>query len=175
MDGQEVQPTRISKDEYARFKQWVRDVHGMTRGHLSTEIENALREYRQEDHERDKLARIEDDIATIKAQLAVAESDGGTDVEAQSARPRDNTKPNANAPRDEKVNWIVNEYYSRGGGSLTRDVIQEHVQSEYSFSDEVATEYVDLVLAELDAENHPDNKSVFAWGTTLEERREDTD
>jgi len=40
MKGDTTQPTRISADEYERFKQFVEDVHGSTRGHLKTEIES---------------------------------------------------------------------------------------------------------------------------------------
>jgi hypothetical protein len=82
------QPTPIDEDEYERFVQFVKDVHGGTRGHLRTEIENALREYRRDFYgSSDELARIEDDVAQIKAMQAeltsmLAEADGGTTAPA---------------------------------------------------------------------------------------------
>jgi hypothetical protein len=133
---------------------------------LSTEIENALREYRQQDHERDKLARIEDDIATIKAQIATPESDGGVSVKTESTPAPADTKPNPNAPRDEKVEWIVQQQFKPDGQEVRSRIVQR-VQEEYSFSDNVASEYVDLIVDELDAQQHPHNPDIWMWGDQI--------
>jgi len=168
-DGEQVQPTTISKEEYIKFKQWVQDTHGTTRGHLSTEIENALREYRQPDNSYDALARIEDDVATIKAAVAHAESDGGTHLTAEDTRPRENTnnsgsntnKPKPNAPRSKKVEFFVTKYYSREGGRITVGSLKKLIKNEFGFQSGVIDEYVDLVVAELDAKRHPDKAGTF--------------
>lgn len=178
MEGEEVQPTRISKDEYLKFKQWVQDVHGKTRGHLSTEIENALREYRQPDDAAEPLSRIEQDIATIKAQLAEAESDGG--VAATPPAPADDDshtrtpagKPSENASRAKKVEYLIEQKYDREGGSIPLEGILSDVKELYSFGDRTAEKYVQPVINELDAKRHPNNSSLLLWGKTLEDIRE---
>ena len=176
MDGDEVQPTRISKNEYIKFKQFVQDVHGKTRGHLSTEIENALREYRQPDNSGDSLTRIEDDIATIKAQLA-ADADGGSTV---AAPPKPNThthadstdsnaKPPANAPREEKLDYLIDEKYDRNGGSTKPSQIKEDVKDLYSFGDRTAQKFVQPFVNNMDAKRHPNNPSLIVWGELIEQ------
>jgi len=79
MGNEKTQPTLIDKDEYEKFKQFVADAHGHTHGHLKTEIENALREYRQSTGREKQLTRMENDIATMKKVLAEGDSDGGED------------------------------------------------------------------------------------------------
>jgi hypothetical protein len=181
MDGEKVQPTRISEEEYTRFKQYVQDVHGTTRGHLSTEIENALREYRQPDDADEPLARIEQDIATIKARLADAEADGGVDAAAPAPSPddahthtRDNTtKPNRAASRSEKVEYLIDEKYDREpGGSVKVETILDDVREVYSFGDRTAEDYVQLVIDALNAKRHPKNPSVILWGEEIDRIRE---
>lgn len=173
MDGEKVQPTPISKDEYIKFKQWVQDTHGTTRGHLSTEIENALREYRQPSNERDVLHRIEQEVSTIKAQVATTESDGGADIREGSApAPADTSKPNPNAPRSEKVGWFIGEYYNRSGGSVHVGALKSQLKDEFGFNDGVIEEYVDMVVAELDAKGHPEKDGLFAWGDKIDEIQE---
>jgi len=175
MDGETTQPTRISKDEYIKFKQFVQDVHGKTRGHLSTEIENALREYRQEDKAPDSITRIEDDIATIKAQLA-ADADGGSvatpptepDTHAH-AEDNDNTdKPPANSPRLEKLQWLIDEHYNRDGGSTKPSQIQTKVKEAYGFEDRTAEKFIQPFVNDLDAKRHPNNPSVIVWGSEID-------
>ena len=178
MDGEQVQPTRISKDEYIKFKQYVQDVHGKTRGHLSTEIENALREYRQPDDGAEPLTRIEQDIATIKARLAEAEADGG--VAATPPTPTDDgshtrtpdEKPSENASRAKKVEYLIEQKYDREGGSIPIHKMISDVKEVYSFGDRTAEKYVQPLINELDAKRHPNNSSLLLWGETLEDMRE---
>jgi len=172
MKGDTVQPTRISKEEYVRFKQFVEDVHGTTRGHLKTEIENALREYRKPDNSRDALSRIEDDVATIKATLATAEADGGTVVdtpfadEHTHARP-DTTptvpseKPAPNAPSEKKVRWLASELLEKevpNTGELqqvARSSITELVKDRYGFRSDTAKRYVSELVDHFELQAHP--------------------
>lgn len=172
-----IQPTRISKEEYIKFKQWVQDTHGTTRGHLATEIENALREYRQPNNSHDALARIENDVATIKAAVAHGESDGGTPISAEGTRAPDSTtnqgdsttKPESNAPRQEKVDWILSKYdFDRSGGEITVGALKGIIQSEYNFKSGVIDQYVDMIITELDAKKHPKKTGTWAWGEKIE-------
>jgi len=181
MANDEIQPTRIDKEEYLRFKQWVQDVHGKTRGHLSTEIENALREYRQSDDAAEPLTRIEQDIATIKAQLADAEADGGvvaSTPDHSSGATHTHTpdvQPPANAPRSKKVEYLIDKKYDRDGGSVAADQIKRDVKSMYGFDDRTAPKYIQLVIDALGAKRHPQNSKVVVWGHQIDALKEQLD
>jgi len=177
MQDDTTQPTQISKEEYVKFKQWVQDVHGTTRGHLRTEIENALREYRASDTSAEKLARIEDELTTVKEMVATPHADGGSVIESSESENTHahaaDTKPNPNAPRSEKVAWIVSKYYNRDGGSTTEDVIASQIQDEFGFGERTTAEYQQLVLNELGAQPHPAKDNLYAWGDTLREAKQE--
>ena len=173
MSDDKVQPTPISEEEYVRFKQFVQDTHGTVRGHLSTELENALREYRQPSNEQDAIHRIEDDVATIKAHLATPEADGGTAPSEPEVPARAKSdKPHSNAPRSEKVEWFLGEYYDGDGGTIVVGVLKDQLKDEFGFTDGVIAEYVDMVLAELDAVTHPEYDGRFVYGEKIQQVRE---
>lgn len=169
-----TQPTPISEEEYKQFRAFVQDVHGQTRGHLRTEIENALREYRESYYGGDRLMRIEDDLATIKATLAEAESDGGSTIAASSegeSAPARESKPKANQPRNKKVDYIIDEMgLDAEGGELHQNAIRRVVEREYNFSDDTIDEYVSTIISKLDAVPHPNRKDFYVWGEVEEER-----
>jgi len=188
MSQEETQPTPISTEEYQAFKEFVRDVHGKTRGHLGSEIENALREYRESYYGGDRLQRIENDLATIKATIADAESDGGTSTatlsEPDNARPRDMSKPAANQPRAKKVEYLCQLYLNRvgcnnDGGKLVQETVKRTVNDAYAFDDEIQQEYVDAVVSKLkkqyDMEPHPVHGNFLVWGDDLEEAKEEAE
>lgn len=92
MADERVQPgAEVSKAEYEQFKEFVQDLHGSLRGNLGRELELAMREYRQQERGRDKLTRIEDDVASIKAMLADGQADGGTRVPLPDAESHTHT------------------------------------------------------------------------------------
>jgi len=175
---EKTQPTPISKEEYARFKQWVQDVHGTTRGHLSTEIENALREYRQDDNEHDKLSRIEDDVATLKAMVAEAEADGGSvahSSESDNTRTRaEGEKPKPNAPRTEKIDWFIQEHgYDPSGGEVHEAALEKLITNKFGFGERTVEKYVEQSLGELNAKQHPDVEGKYVWGDKIQQVREE--
>jgi len=185
MGKERIQPTPIDADEYEQFRQFVRDVHGRVRGNLATELENALREYRESYYGGDRLKRIEDDIATIKANISEAEADGGTAAlsgsDGNDARPRDSQKPAPNQPREKKVRYLIGECVSRhnnnsDSGQVARGSVASVVDSEYGFGDQLKEEYVDEVfdriIERFDAEPHPRSNSLFLWGDALDDAKE---
>ena len=169
-----IQPTPIDADEYEQFRLFVADVHGRVRGHLATELENALREYRESYYGGDRLKRIEDDIATIKANIADAEADGGATPQAasepNSTRPRDSRKPAANQPRGAKVDYLVDEFASDDGGTFHINALRSVIDEEYGFGDDTASEYIDLIIERLDAVEDPEIDSVYLFGDAIDER-----
>jgi len=173
MEGDTTQPTRIDAVEYARFKEWVAETHGGVRGHLRTEIENALREYRQPDNAAEPIQRIEDDIATIKAQLTEVEADGGTPTPTVSGdtHARDE-KPSPNEPRAVKIDWLIQNKFDPEGGSIIEEKIPAEISRVFDFEERTAEKYVQPLIDKLGAKRHPNNKKMLVWGERLEAIRE---
>lgn len=184
--GERKQPTPIDAEEYEAFVQFVKDVHGGTRGNLRTELENALREYRESYYNdgNDRLVRVENDVATIKAMLAEGEVDGGEVIpspdlsdasphaHADQTDPSDERmeKPAANQPRGEKVDWIVQEIRDSYDGQIALKDVRKEIQDAYGFRDDTLDDYVDLIIDALDAEPDPRNPDrLLAWGDALDE------
>ena len=172
-----TQPTPIDAEEYEKFRQFVIDVHGSARGTLRTEIENALRQYRESYYgESHELTRIEDDIATIKAAIA-EESDGGTapaPSSGESTRARSTDKPAPNQPRSEKIDYLfrqlIIEYsLNQDSGQVSKSQIRELIQSEYNFNNATVDDYYNALVRKLDGEEHPIHGKTIAWGDKLEE------
>jgi hypothetical protein len=174
-----TQPTPIDANEYERFKQFVQNTHGQVRGNLKREIENALRDYRTAGNGEDQLTRIENDVATLKALMAEGEADGGVAVdtlsESDSTRPRSSTKPAPNQPRQDKVEYLLSEVISLHSGNdwesgqVAPKEVREIVESNYSFESDTVNEYVDLILSELDAQEHPRHGKTYLWGVNYEQ------
>jgi BMFP domain-containing protein YqiC len=184
------QPTPIDADEYDRFVNFVRDVHDGTRGHLRKEIENALRDYRESYYEGDdRLLRIEDDVASIKALLADVEGDGGTpalrvpDADARTHAYADSDgdadpvqagdpdgKPPANASRTQKVAWLAAQI--TGDPVISPGDLRDLIRDEYGFQDRTVDDYVDLIIDELDAERHPIHGKTLVWADRLDEAQQ---
>jgi len=176
MGKDRTQPTPIDKNEYEAFKNFVRDTHGSTRGHLSSEIERALREYRKRTNGAQQLQRIENDIATIKANLADVESDGGqvasTPSESSDTHTREISKPAANQPRQKKIDYILEKLdFVESQGSAHPKVIRNTVKSEFSFNENTADEYVELIFERLGAKR-VDETDIRYWGDSIQERRD---
>jgi len=195
--GERKQPTPIDADEYEAFVQFVKDVHGGTRGHLRTELENALREYRQSYYNdgSDRLVRVENDVATIKAMLAEGEVDGGEVVPAPD--PSDGSthahadqndtpdapmeKPAANQPREKKARWIAQDVRDRIGNTQAfgKPAIRKIIDDAYGFDDRVADPLLETVIDVLGAEICPvadleqADPDTIAWGETLDDRWEE--
>jgi len=185
MGHDRTQPTSIDAEEYERFRQFVQDVHGSLRGNLSTEIENARREYRTSYYGEDRLLKIEEDLATVKQMVAEAESDGGTTAtvaddpsptpsEPESTRARRSERPAPNQPRGAKIDYLLAALLAdvpmtRDYGMTTRDRIRELVETEYNFAEDTVTSYVETIVDRLGAEPHPEKDHVVAWGERYDE------
>jgi len=182
--GQKTQPGgRVDEDTYERFRQFVKKQHGSVRGNLGRELEIAMRERMNGATGPDTLTRIENDVATIKAAVADANTDGGETApcrsEASTHAHADNVtsteKPAANAPRVEKLNWLIQKKYDRKGGSTSPAAIKKQVKDEFSFGDRTAEKFVQPFINELDAKKHPKNDEVVMWGTAIEKYKEDVE
>ena len=178
----EKQPgVKIDADVWEQFRAEVRERHGVVRGHLKTELENALRQYSGDagptgiDIER-RLARIE-------AQVGVEATDGGTDTSEppecthtpeQSLEAPDD-RPHPQAATKQKVNWLADCVLDAEGVAQTElsmtheDTIREVIQSEYDFKAETAADYVAKVTEALGLVEHPFKDVLYVTEEKAEE------
>lgn len=182
MDSELVQPGgRVDKETYERFREFVREKHGAVRGNLGTELTKAMKDRMDITQENSQLTRIENDVATIKAQISQPESDGGavvnTSSESETTRTR---KPAANRPRSDKVDYLITELLEnvaastcdRNAGELSYKEVRNTINSEYGFTDDIQDEYEQLIIDALNAEPHPIHGNTLVWGTTLQDARD---
>jgi hypothetical protein len=166
---------RIDEQLWEDFRTYVEETRQRSRGVLGEEVEIALEERMFGENQSDSITRIEDDVATIKAMLA--ESDGGaaptvSDDDVHTHTP--NEKPAANAPRSEKIDYLIDEYIFLEGGSMTKSALKEKIKQEYGFEDRTLKSYCERILSKIDAKKHPDHGNFFVWGDALEDAIEDT-
>jgi len=95
MSNDTTQPgIQVSEQLWNEFRQDVRDRHGTVRGHLSSELERAIREYINASNggdTHDRLRRIEnrlDEIAEQQPTQSKQESDGGNDSVSKTTEKR---------------------------------------------------------------------------------------
>jgi hypothetical protein len=176
----EVQPgAKIDADVWEQFREEVRERHGVVRGHLKTELENALRQYSGNVETTD--SDIERRLARIEAAVEVGATDGGADTSEPAEdthTPTDlpDEKPHTNTGAKKKVNWLAAEYrrqYGKDNLTLHKVVhgnLKELIDEAYAFADDERTEkYIADVVDHLDMAQHPkwDHKYI------PEERREE--
>lgn len=196
------QPTPIDEDVYGSFVDFVEDVHGSTRGHLRTEIENALREYQRSFYDGDdRLARIENDVATIKAMMAEADGDGGETIPDPAASDGSDTrarsdrglrgpgveaaddipesKPAPNQPRAKKAAWIERKVHETRDDTQAFSVpaTKNLVDREYGFDQDAKMALVDRVIERLEAVIDPTDGTGqrFVWGQEERALEDDAD
>jgi len=182
--GETIQPgAKVDKQTYQRFKQFVEDTHGRIRGSLADELEIAMRQRMDDANGPDRLARIENDLATLKAQLADAESDGGTATPTGEpeihTHARDAERPAPNQPRLVKYKYLIGELFKdpRGespeGGELAPKDIRRVVTDNYDVDEEIVDEWVEGIQHRLGtdygAEPHPDHGKTLVWGDRLDD------
>jgi hypothetical protein len=165
-DGEQVQPGgRVSKATYDRFREFVRRRHGSVRGNLGTELEKAMEDRMDAANNGDPIARIENDVATIKAMLAEGDrqvdADGGETVQTRSepeyTHTRGDGKPAANAPTEKKLAYLADQLTGSSGrlDLIPEDKLRNTVKSEYGFKSDTAKRYVDRLIEHFNLVDHP--------------------
>ena len=178
----EKQPgVKIDADVWEQFRAEVRDRHGVVRGHLKTELENALRQYSGDAGMTG--ANIERRLARIEAQVGVEATDGGTDTSEpaecthtpeQSLEAPDD-RPHPQAATKQKVLWLADcvldaESVDQTELSMTHaDTVRDVIQDEYDFKSETAADYVEKVTEALGLVDHPSKDVLYV----TEEKREE--
>jgi len=178
----EKQPgVKIDAEVWEQFREEVRERHGVVRGHLKTELENALRQYSGD--AGPSGVDIERRLARIEAEVGVEATDGGTDTSEpaecthtpeQSLEAPDD-RPHPQAATKQKVLWLAEcvldaECVTQSNLSMTHeDTVRDVIQDEYDFKAETAADYVEKVTEALGLVDHPSNDVLFV----TEEKREE--
>jgi hypothetical protein len=162
--GDEVQPgATVDRELWERFREEVKRRRGGVRGHLKTELENALRGYI---HGGDATpAEIDARLQRIEAAVGAAESDGGTDARsAENTHTREPTvteRPAPNAPTHKKVAYLAhrfreaNDFDPSEAAMVPRRMLRETVKDEYGFRRDTAQRYVEELIDRFDLRDHP--------------------
>lgn len=187
--------TRVDEDVYERFRKFVENKHGRTRGVLSHEVEKALEAYISGEFPTDRLARIENDVATIKANLA--EADGGevavpeptptpsTDAaHTQTHRPStgtefevdtgDSSKPNEKAPKSAKVEYLFEDMAAGPSIIIHPNALRNRIDGLWGFGERATDDLIDLTMKRFNAK--PVREKGGTWYVALgrtDEDRED--
>lgn len=118
-----VQPGgRIDRDVWERFTEWVEDKHGRTRGVTGKELEDALENHISGSNPTEPIHRIENDVATVKAQIArledaVVDADGGEAV----TPPRPSSDVNTHTHTDDSSSQVADEFDRLESGHPSTD------------------------------------------------------
>jgi len=167
-----VQPgAEVAREEYERFKQFVKENNGTIRGNLGRELENAMREYRQQEHAPERLTRMEDDLATLKAAVIDSDTDGGTDV--QSADAHTQTDADVHDPDDPphpkvatkaKLDWLEAEVRRRASDQkFSIPAVRRVIDVTWGFDDRTADPMVETIVKDrLGAWSESDG--TIGWG-----------
>jgi hypothetical protein len=164
-----VQPgVRIDEELWQQFRDEVDRRRGCVRGHLKTELENALRGYI---HGGDVTpAEINHRLQRIESAVGAAESDGGTDTfdaETHTHAPTDapDEKPASNATTEKKVRWLAHrfvdthEFEADRASDLPKSALRDFVREEYGFRRDTAKRYVRELIDHFDLRESPDPDS----------------
>lgn len=165
--------TEIDAALWERFRKDVERRHGSIRGNLRNDLETAIREYLRVSDEATPT-QMNERLQRIEAAVGAAPTDGGTDTPTESDAVHTHTpttKPDPNASRQAKVEYLISQKYDRDGGSVVADDIIHDVKEVYGFEKRTAKKYVQPVIDALDARRHPDNDTLLVWGSVAEDVR----
>ena len=177
-----VQPgTEVDGELWQRFREEVKRRRGGIRGHLRTEMENALRAYI--DGGDATPEQVNRRLARIEAAVGVEATDGGTDTSEPTkcthtpdqAHDLPDERPHPQSASEKKVAWLaecVHQEENGGKGKITmvhEDVIRDVVKDEYSFTADTARRYHDEVVDYFDLVEHPFNDVLYVTEAKREE------
>jgi len=157
-----MQPgAEVSKEEYEKFKQFIRENRGTIRGNLGAELDNAMREYRQQTRATERLIRIEDDLATVKAAVVDGDFDGGGTVHPANGKTHTHTHthpptddqhdpddpPHPKATTKAKLDWLEAEVRRRSSDQrFSIQAVRKIIDTTWGFDDQLADSMVDSIV-----------------------------
>jgi len=137
MDNNLVQiGARVDEQLWEQFRQDVKERHGRVNGHLSSEVETALREYMDASHGgdvNDRLARIESQLDNLAA--GVEESAGKKQDSGVGKRVEDRL--------EDVIETVENE--ADGAPRVHNSVIEMAIEQHAGMSDPTIRQYKELL------------------------------
>lgn len=177
----------IDKDLWREFREDVKARHHRTNGVLSTELENAIRQYLYTgavENSAEYLRDMNDRLKRIENAVETASADGGRTLSTAEAththRPSTpyvadhdtDAKPHPKAARSAKAAWLTEQYADAEAVHLTRD-LRETVDRAYSFNDDAAERLVEAAAERLELVAHPRNADLLVTPDERERLLED--
>jgi hypothetical protein len=160
-----VQPgTEVDAALWKQFRDEVERRRGGTRGHLRTELENAIRGYI---HGGDATpADIDDRLQRIEAAVGAAPTDGGSPTlperkDTHTREPTPTERPPSNTATEKKVTWLAECVLDREVPqtrdlmTVPRATLREVVKDEYGFRSDTAKRYVERLVDHFGLVDHP--------------------
>jgi len=177
----DVQPgVRIDPELWRRFREDIEARKGAVRGHLKTELENAIRMYLNDDPRPDGK-EIDARLTRIESHLGVAESDGGVDtIDAPEHTHAPTERPAPQASTEKKVRWLAECVLdtvaptAREFNEIPVNKIKDVVKDEYGFRSDTAERYVERLITHFDLVDHLDVDGLLVTEdrrTELEEQK----
>jgi len=156
---------RIDDALWQEFREDIEARKGAVRGHLQTELENAIREYLS-DQPSPVERRIDERLARLEEAAGLTPADGGatlSDGEDTHTRefPTPTEKPAPNTSTEKKVAYLADCLLekevpnTREIQTVPRDRLRDVVKDEYGFRRDTARRYVDELVAYFDLRDHP--------------------
>lgn len=149
---------RIDANLWKEFRSDIYTRKGAVRGHLKTELENAIRQY-LEGGDPTSAGRLDERLARIEQAVGAASADGGTDTfDGGSHTHTPTTKPAANAATEKKVDYlesVIVESVGRDVDSVSRKLFERKIKDEYDFRGDTVSRYVERLIERFDLWEHP--------------------
>ena len=163
-----VQPgTTVDEALWNQFREEVKRRRGGTRGHMRTELENAIRGYI---HGGDTTpADVDERLQRIEAAIGVAPTDGGTHTfpereHTHTRTPTPTEKPPSNTATEKKVAWLakcVRDEHGEDFLEMPRANLVHIVKDEYGFRSDTAKRYVKQLIDDFELVEHPQNDKIL--------------
>lgn len=190
-----VQPgVRIDAALWEEFRENINERKGGVRGHLQTELENAIQDYINHGTEQtvegqlrefnERLYRIEETVGTTATDGA-GDTFGASSHTHAPSRVSVDGKPSANAATEKKVAYLadclltVEETTREQLVSLSIDSIRDVVKDEYGFRSDTARRYVEELIDWFDLREHPRADGIYVtdeqYRTLTEQELDDLD
>lgn len=165
--SEKVQPgVEIDKAVWEEFRENIKQRQGGVRGHLRSELENAIRLYIGQG-DLAALEKMDRRMARMEQELGIAHADGGAETlnaPEHTHAPAEQgveEKPPANSSTDKKVAYLAqcvrdrHNVESEKDSMLPRSVLVELVKEEYGFRPDTAKRYVERLVDHFGLREHP--------------------
>jgi len=159
MGERETFSVKVDRDVAAAFREYVRESKGKIRGELGREVENAMREYLDNDRVARVEANQEETHELLRAVLATLGEDGTTHTHTANVSPTTVT---------EKRDVIAATLQQRDAPVMPEREVVNAIEDVAGGDDRTVRKYMDALRRSGEVYDHPSSDS-SAWTTDREQ------